>query len=142
MRRKQLGVTLIELLIVVAIVGILAAIAYPNYRQYALRGNRTEAKAELMEVSQELEKCFTRFGMYNNGSCTVYGDVTGGKFRVSEGGRYQITLVAGADPRNEYRLEAAPQGGQVADTGCGTLRLDQIGTRSVSATSPDPKCWQ
>lgn len=141
MRRKQLGVTLIELLIVVAIIGILAAIAYPNYRQYALRGNRTEGKAELLEAAQELEKCFTRFGKYNDGNCVAYGNLTGGKFRLSEGGRYQISLQVVADPANFYSLQAIPQGGQVADTNCSTLLVDQTGKRTVSATSPDPKCW-
>lgn len=137
MRRTQAGITLLELLVVVSIVGILAAIAYPNYRQYALRGNRTEGKAELMEASQELEKCFTRYGAYNDGNCNVYVQLQGAG-RPSEGSRYQISLQAGTTA-TDYVLQAVPQGGQQADTVCGTLTLDQSGRRGAATT--DPKCW-
>ena len=139
MRRKQLGITLVELMIVVAIVAILAAIAYPNYRQYALRGNRTEAKAELMEVAQQLEKCYTRFGRYDSTDCVFYNDLVDGTPRPSEGGRYLISFASVA--RDAYELRAAPQGGQVADTACGDLLVDETGRRRVSAATPDPKCW-
>lgn len=139
MRRKQSGITLIELMIVVAIVAILTAIAYPSYRQQVLRGNRTEGKAELMEASQELEKCFTRYGAYDSANCTARGTLTGAG-RPSEGARYQISLAAaGPRPATEYTLQAVPQNGQEADS-CGTLTLDQTGLRG-SATPADTKCW-
>jgi type IV pilus assembly protein PilE len=139
MRRKQSGITLVELMITVGIVGILAAIAYPSYRQQVLRGNRTEGKAELMEAAQELEKCYTRYGAYNNANCTARGTLTGAG-RPSEGARYQISLVAGgANPTTEFTLQAVPQNGQEVDS-CGTLTVDQTGLRG-SATPADTKCW-
>lgn len=142
MRRKQSGVTLVELMIAVGIVGILAAIAYPNYREYALRGNRTEAKAELLEAAQDLEKCYTRFGSYISANCTAYTDLTDADGRFSEGRRYQVSVAANpVATATTYVLQAVPQGGQVADTKCGTLRLDQTGARTVSASPADPKCW-
>ncbi|HEY0942669.1 MAG TPA: type IV pilin protein [Steroidobacter sp.] len=138
MRRRQVGITLIELLIAVAIVGILAAIAYPNYRQYALRGNRTEAKAALMQAAQELEKCYTRYGRYDDDRCTTFDALDDG-VRDSEGRRYQISLNMDNTGRDDYELQAVPQGGQAVDS-CGTLTLNATGRRS-SATPDDPKCW-
>ena len=141
MRRRQVGITLIELLIAVAIVAILAAIAYPNYRQYALRGNRTEAKVEMMEIAQELEKCYTRFGSYISANCVTYTDLTDGTPRPSEGGRYLISLDLGRTDDDTYFLQAVPQAGQAIDT-CRTLTLDEIGTRGHGAPAdPDPRCW-
>lgn len=138
MRRRQLGVTLVELLIAVAIVAILAAIAYPNYRQYALRGNRTEAKVELMEVAQELEKCYTRFGRYNHADCVTFDQLDDGT-RPSEGRRYLISLNMARSGRDTYEIIAVPQGGQAIDS-CGTLRLDETGRRSHDGPE-DPRCW-
>lgn len=139
MRRTQTGITLVELLVTVGIVGILAAIAYPSYRQYALRGNRTEGKVELLEAAQELEKCYTRFGAYNDPGCIAFTRLRDGT-RPSEGGRYLISF-AEATTQNTYELQAVPQAGQVADTGCGTLFVDETGARRVSADPPDAKCW-
>lgn len=139
MRRRQVGITLVELLVTVGIVGILAAIAYPSYRQYALRGNRTEAKAELMEVAQELEKCYTRFGSYISADCNTYKDLTDGTPRPSEGRRYLISVDPGRTTRDTYFLLATPQEGQAQDS-CGILTLDEIGTRG-SETPDDARCW-
>ncbi|HEY0682399.1 MAG TPA: type IV pilin protein [Steroidobacter sp.] len=135
MRRKQLGVTLIELMIVVAIISILATIAYPSYRQYVLRSNRTEAKAELMEAAQELEKCYTRYGAYNDAAnCVAFSRLNAG--RDSDGGRYRISLAQSSE--RSYRLQAAPLGAQMDDK-CGTLTVNEIGTRGHQGD--DPKCW-
>jgi type IV pilus assembly protein PilE len=140
MRHGNSGVTLVELMIAVAIVGILAAIAYPSYRAQVLRSARTDAKAELLEVSQELEKCFTRFGTYNNPLCVVAGGL-GGNGRPSEQRKYQISLVAGSLTVDAYRLQAVPQGGQAQDTACMTLTLDQAGRRDRTGDGPVAACW-
>jgi type IV pilus assembly protein PilE len=138
MGRSQQGVTLVELLIAVAIVGILAAIAYPSYRQYALRGNRTEAKVELMEIAQELEKCYTRYGAYNHADCATYEQLDDGT-RPSEGRRYEVSLNKAKSGRDTYELWAVPQGAQANDS-CGTLTLNETGLRGHQGEG-DGKCW-
>lgn len=138
--RTSRGVTLVELLIAVAIVGILAAIAYPSYQAQVRRGNRTDAKTELMEVAQELEKCYTRFGAYNNGACTAFNVVTAGN-RISERGKYQVTFGAVADPVNQFALQAALVPGQPPDPECGMLTLDQSGLRGRTGTDTIARCW-
>jgi type IV pilus assembly protein PilE len=144
MKRSSSGVTLVELMIVVGVVGILAAIAYPNYRQYVLRANRTDARATLMQVSQGLEKCFTRFMRYDSvtaGDCPT-ADAVLGAGTASERRLYTVTAtiprVAG---RPSFLLTAMPQGSQVADTLCGNFTLDETGLRGVSGTAGRDACW-
>lgn len=134
-RRRNTGVTLIELMVVVVIVAILAAIAYPSYRQYAIRANRTEAKTAMLQIAQGLEKCYTRFHVYDHDDCEVDTDLT------TEAGNYAVVGVLGAQT---YLLTATPQGGQADDTKCGILSLDQIGTRrerNGQALVQANKCW-
>jgi type IV pilus assembly protein PilE len=138
MRHKHVGMTLIELMVAVMIVGILAGIAIPSYRQYVIRGNRTEAKVELMKASQALEKCFTRFGAYNNANCTADDDIGDADGKLTETGKYRVSFSSIDDV--SFTLRATPQGGQTKDTVCGNLELDQTGKRMSGA--PDPKtCW-
>jgi type IV pilus assembly protein PilE len=136
-RRSVRGITLIELMITVAIVGILTAIAYPNYRQYVLRGNRTEAKTAMMQASQDLEKCFTRYGRYNHDDCLAFGRLRAGV--NSAGDRYQLSFAAVDDPTVEYSIQAQPRAAQAQDV-CGTLTLDQTGRRGDSINDA-AKCW-
>lgn len=140
MRHKQSGVSLIELLVVITIIGILSSIAYPSYRQYVLRGNRTEAKTAMMQVSQALEKCFTRFGAYDNANCTAYAQLAGGAGRLTDGGKYLLSFAAVDDV--SFVIQAVPQDGQAQDTDCGTLAIDQTGKREARAVGADVnKCW-
>ena len=71
MRNTQRGFTLIELMIVVAIIGILAAIAVPQYLDYVTRSRRADGQSTLLQVAQALERCYTQFSAYNNTSCAV-----------------------------------------------------------------------
>jgi type IV pilus assembly protein PilE len=133
--RYSFGITLIELMIVVAIVAILAAIAYPSYRQYAIRANRTEAKVALLQITQGLEKCFTRYHAYNDALCTV--NTT---FNTPEG-HYAIAPSGGAVGAMTYVLTATPQGGQADDARCGTLRIDETGMRTETGSGDVGDCW-
>lgn len=135
MRYANRGMTLMELMIVVAIVGILAAIAYPSYRQYVLRAGRAEAKATLMQQAQSLEKCFTRYGVYNDVvNCPAATAVTNGAAL-----KYQVTVATTA---TTFVLTATPLGGQVADAQCGSFTLNQANQRGVSAgPAAVQTCW-
>lgn len=139
MQRRNTGVTLIELMIVVVIVAILAAIAYPSYRQYAIRANRTEAKTAMLQIAQGLEKCYTRFHVYNDAGCAV---ATAAEVATATAaGNYSIL---GAIEAQTYILKATPQGGQAADTKCGILTLDEVGRpreRTDQTLVPANKCW-
>lgn len=136
--RAVRGMSLIELLVAVAIVGILAAIAYPSYRQQVMRSARSDGKVELMRAAQSLEKCFTLYGAYNNANCAVLAPLNQGM--PSEGGRYLVSSVA--VQAATYQLQAVPQGGQAEDTRCANLTLDSTGLRGHSGTAEAAnECW-
>ena len=138
MRRANAGVTLVELMVVVLVIGILAAIAIPSYRSYVLRANRTDAKTALMSYAGTLERCYTRDNVYNGPSCNTLGlpqTVASGKYQIAaDAGNGGITATA-------YALKAVPLAGQVKDTLCGTFTLDDKNTRGVTGTSTSQDCW-
>lgn len=123
-----------ELIVVVLIIGVLVAIAIPSYQQFVVRSNRTEARAELLEVAQSLERCFTRFNGYDAASgCLIAFPIT------SETGLYIITAARTA---TTYTLTATPQGAQATrDTRCANYTLNQTGVRGVSGPGGVGECW-
>lgn len=130
--RAMRGVTLIELMIAVVIVGILAAVAYPSYQDQVRKTRRSDGQAALLDVAQRLERCFTRFNRYNSNDCAVHADLADGDGVTSPEGWYTITNTnVGA---LTFTLSAAPQGAQTADS-CGTLTLTHTGVRSPA------NCW-
>ena len=143
------GFTLIEVMITVAIVGILAAIAYPSYLDQVRRGNRTEAKAVLMENAQFLERNYTVNNCYHraDGVCTTNdgSNVAPTVAQVPATGtaKYDITVAysttAPCTLGQCFTLSAAPNGNMTGDA-CGTLTLNQAGQQGAAGSVAE--CWQ
>jgi len=136
-QRLARGMTLIELMVVVVVVGILVAIAYPGYQRQMEQTRRGDGKSTLLTAAQQLERCFTRFHSYTDVGCTVAADIADAGM-PSQDGWYLITDTAAT--ATTYTLVATPQGGQASDTRCGALSLTHTGARDATGTTPD-RCW-
>lgn len=128
------GFSLLELLYVVAITGLLAAVALPTYQGYVARARRVTGRAALMQAAHWLERVATATGEYPATSAIPPG------LLKSEGGHYRIA----ADTRPAaFTLTAEPSGSQAGDR-CGTLGLLQTGERKITDAAPDATvdaCW-
>ncbi|MFL0808792.1 MAG: type IV pilin protein [Agarilytica sp.] len=142
MLKKQQGFNLIELMIVVAIVGIIAGIAYPSYQDSVRKSNRQIGKTALLEILGRQEQYFVNTKSYTTDLSNLGYSANG--FNIDQEGQeatsgiYRIQLATGATTTS-FTVEAVPQGGQANDTGCGTLRVADSGARSVSGADTD--CW-
>jgi type IV pilus assembly protein PilE len=153
------GFTLVEVMIVVAVVAILAAIAIPSYQDYITRSKRAAARQVLMEASQYLERNYTTAGCYDfantpaclarSGSATVQPSTL---LRAPSEGRISYSVVwTFSNSGQAYALTATPCGvtgagcpsgaeTSFSDPGCGVLTLDQTGLRGASGAIAT--CWQ
>jgi type IV pilus assembly protein PilE len=132
-RIKAKGFTLIELMIVVAIVAILAAVALPSYRQHVVRAARVQAQAELLELASLQEKIFLNSNNYCASVTAAYnGTAAGGLGRTSgqtNDGRYTLALDI-TTPSQTFVLTATPTSG-------GT----QVGDGNISISESGQKLW-
>ncbi|MBW8897836.1 MAG: type IV pilin protein [Massilia sp.] len=121
---RQRGFTLIELLVSVAIVGILAAIAYPSYTRYVIKGNRAAAQSHLMDLAQAEAQYFADARAYANSVTTL--NVTTPS-AVSD--KYTITFDVPDTTPPTFTISAVPKTG-TAQAGDGTLTIDNTGART------------
>jgi type IV pilus assembly protein PilE len=125
------GFTLIELMIVVVIVGILAAVAMPSYRNYIVRAARVEAQTELLELASLQEKIFLNSNNYAFSVTTAYNATSAGGLGRTSGqtkdGRYNLALDITA-PAQTFVLTATPVTGG-SQEGDGNISVSESGRR-------------
>lgn len=134
-RRLQHGFTLMELMIVVAIMGILVAIALPSYQSHVLRTRRVTAASCLMELAQQMER------QYATGMSYVVA-LPAASCRNDLTGFYTFAFATGEPTASTYEIEASPAGAQAGDTRCDVLSLNQQGVKTVSGTGSVAECWR
>ncbi len=132
--RAGAGYTLIELMIVLVVIAILAAVAIPAYQNQAFRARRGDGKDLLLRVALAEERHYTSFHRYAD----TLADLGFGS-GDSERGYYTLS-VATARSAQAYTLSATPQGVQ-ADDACATLTLDHTGVKAESGTTGNGDCW-
>lgn len=139
--KRLRGFSLVELMIAVAIVGILGMVAYPSFMQSVRKSNRVDAHAALTRAANNQERFFSANSSYTTDASQLGLKMDGGS-ATSDDGHYGITIAAGPSGiGSSYVIKATAKAGdtQAKDTGCQTMSIDSAGRRV-----PDPsssKCW-
>jgi len=133
--KKNRGFTLIELMVVVAIIGVISAIAFPSYNSYMKKSRRADAKVGLSKLADKQE----RYYLQQNTYATSTADLGLANPVVSDEGYYNITVKAGAGTAG-FTLSAVAVGVQTSDTttsagDCTTMTLSSTGAKTPTA------CW-
>ena len=133
---KLAGFTLIELVITVAVIGILASVAFPIYTDQIRKSKRADLVTDIMECAAVLERRFTIFSTYQSEACdNVNND------------DYSLAVTVSCDSngkKNCYAITATPTSGfAIDDTDCTTFTMDHLGSRSATGVVSDPtrRCW-
>ncbi|MFK5947927.1 MAG: type IV pilin protein [Methylococcales bacterium] len=137
--KKMAGFTLIELMITVAIVGVIVAIAIPSYSNYVMKARRADGISMLLRVAAQQE----RYSYDENTFAANLSTLGYSANTVSSAENYYNISVAAVPAANStsYTLLAVPTGAQADDTECGTLSIDAQGTKAKTGTGSVSDCW-
>jgi type IV pilus assembly protein PilE len=140
MSKRANGFTLIELMIVVAVLAIIIALGYPSYRDQVMKARRTEAMGELLELADRLERYYADQGTY--AGATLGGAESDIYPTTTEGGYYTLSITA--QDNVAFSLQAVPVAGRSqAKDKCDTFTITSLGVKGVSGGSLAVKdCWK
>jgi type IV pilus assembly protein PilE len=145
LKRAGSGFTLIEVMIVVAIVSILAAIAYPSYLEFIRKSRRAEARAQLMEAVQYMQRFYSQNDRFDR-AIGAKDDMTlpDALARVPRQGAQTYTISFVSRSASAFFLQAVPDGSMNGDR-CGTLQIDNAGRRQIAGAKTGvtvDDCWR
>ncbi len=126
------GFTLIEVMIVVALVGILSVVAFSSYTNNVIASKRSEGRAGLTATAASLEKCKSLYGVYDHANCNVLATI------LTETNLYSIDTTTRTP--TTFTLVATAVGSQVRDADCTSLSLTNTGIKTAAGANP-PDCW-
>ncbi len=140
MAKRHRGVTLIELMIVVAIVAIISAIALPSYRNHVIRTNRAQAKAALLEIRVAQEKFFLQKKRYVSTTSDLSAAAPNGLglSTTTDNGLYDLSIASGSNDTN-FTAVATARGSQAGDSACLIFTIDDSGARTPLDSTG---CWR
>jgi type IV pilus assembly protein PilE len=133
-RKSSQGFTLIELVIAMAIVGILATIAYASYSTQIQHSRRSDALTSVGSISSSLERCYAQAYAYTGCTNAAAG------IAASQNGYYSIATAVAA---STYTVTATPVGGQAGDTSCAVIAVSNSGQSAANSQGVDATktCW-
>ncbi len=137
---RSSGFTLIEMMIVVAVIGILAAIAYPSYQEHVRKARRADAQTALLELAQFMERHYTANGKYLT-DANAAPTLPFSEAPKDGTGKYYDLSFASAPTASSYTLRAVPKGAMASDS-CGTLTLSNTGAKGQATGASLATCWR
>ena len=139
MPNKMRGFTLIEMMIVVALIGIIVAFGYPSYRDQVIKSHRAEGMGELLELADRLERYYSDKNTY--ATATLGTAATDVYPAVTKKQNYALAIDGTKTDDIKFSITATPQGTQTADK-CGTFILNSDGTKSITGSVDVDECWK
>jgi type IV pilus assembly protein PilE len=136
------GFTLVELMVVIVIAAVLAAIAIPGYTSQVRKSRRTEARNALLDAAAREERFYATNNYYSITSSDLGYGAAWSAYVV--GGNYyslSAACAAGKTPCTDYTFTATAINAQTKDTGCTTLTLTSVGVQSATGTATPATCW-
>lgn len=136
MLKTKFGFSLMELIIVLAIISILAGLAYPHYNQHLITARRAYATVALTDLAARLEQYYTHKNSYAGATLAELG-VSDANYK----NYYQLKIDQTTN--DQYTISAIPQNKQAQDdSDCGTLSLDQAGNKNITGRGKTEECWK
>lgn len=132
--KQYAAFSIIELLLVLAIIAILCAAVYPSYQAHVIKTRRSQAKVALMDLASRLEQYHLVHQSYKDATLATLNVKS-----VAENKDYRLEIQTATD--SHYAIAAVPQGAQTKDTQCGALTYNEKGEKGFTGSGTPAKCW-